>query len=105
MPRGDRTGPLGEGPRTGRQMGYCAGNEHPGYVYRNLNPGAGFGRQFRGGYAGGRGPGFGFRHGQRGFLRSVPWEVSEKTLIENEIRILKDQLSALEMRLSGFKDE
>ena len=25
MPFGDRTGPLGLGPRTGRVMGYCAG--------------------------------------------------------------------------------
>lgn len=31
MPGGDRTGPLGEGPRTGRGAGYCAGNDEPGY--------------------------------------------------------------------------
>lgn len=26
MPRGDGTGPMGTGPRTGRGTGYCAGN-------------------------------------------------------------------------------
>ncbi|MCF7946089.1 MAG: DUF5320 domain-containing protein, partial [Spirochaetia bacterium] len=25
MPRGDRTGPDGMGPRTGRALGYCSG--------------------------------------------------------------------------------
>ncbi len=33
MPRGDRTGSLGLGPRTGRGMGYCTGHPYPGYMY------------------------------------------------------------------------
>jgi len=45
MPRGDRTGPEGEGPLTGRQAGYCAGNDRPGYGA----PGPGYvGRRFVG---------------------------------------------------------
>ena len=32
MPRGDRTGPGGLGPMTGRGAGYCAGYDAPGYV-------------------------------------------------------------------------
>ena len=51
MPRGDGTGPLGQGPRTGRAAGYCAGYDVPGY----MNPA--FGRRF----VGGRGRGGGFR--------------------------------------------
>jgi hypothetical protein len=50
MPRGDRTGPAGQGPRTGRGMGYCSGYSTPGYM--NAGPGMGFGGG-RGG--GGRG--------------------------------------------------
>jgi hypothetical protein len=42
MPRGDRTGPAGMGPRTGRGMGYCSGYATPGYV--NPGPGLGLGR-------------------------------------------------------------
>jgi len=38
MPRGDRTGPAGMGPMTGRAAGYCAGYGVPGY----LNPAAGW---------------------------------------------------------------
>ncbi|MEA1984122.1 MAG: DUF5320 domain-containing protein [Euryarchaeota archaeon] len=33
MPGGDRTGPMGEGPMTGRGAGYCTGNELPGRTY------------------------------------------------------------------------
>jgi hypothetical protein len=46
MPRGDRTGPWGAGPMTGRAVGYCAGYSVPGYV----NPGRGYGRGFGRGF-------------------------------------------------------
>ena len=46
MPRGDRTGPMGVGPLTGRGAGYCGGAGVPGF------PSA----------AGGRGGGRGWRH-------------------------------------------
>ena len=32
MPRGDRTGPLGMGPLTGRRLGFCADSKVPGYL-------------------------------------------------------------------------
>ena len=32
MPGGDRTGPAGFGPMTGRAAGYCAGYTVPGYM-------------------------------------------------------------------------
>lgn len=41
MPGGDRTGPMGMGPMTGRGMGYCAGFAVPGYAGP---PGGGYGR-------------------------------------------------------------
>jgi len=31
MPLGDRTGPAGKVPKTGRGLGYCAGYSSPGY--------------------------------------------------------------------------
>ena len=55
MPGGDRTGPAGRGPKTGRQAGYCDGNEEPGYV--DPRPRRGLGLGFRRGF--GRGPGRG----------------------------------------------
>ncbi|RKZ32829.1 hypothetical protein DRQ33_05185 [bacterium] len=53
MPRGDGTGPMGEGPMTGRAMGFCAGYPIPGYM--NFP---------RGGYRA-YGGGFGYRRGNR----------------------------------------
>jgi hypothetical protein len=55
MPGGDRTGPVGLGPMTGRGAGFCAGYSMPGYA----NPVGG-----RGFF--GRGRGFGMRGGGRG---------------------------------------
>jgi len=55
MPRGDRTGPWGAGPMTGRAAGYCAGYSVPGY----MNPVGGYGRGFGRGWGRGWGRGFG----------------------------------------------
>jgi hypothetical protein len=63
VPRGDRTGPWGEGPMTGRAAGYCAGYSVPGYV--NSVGGYGRGR----GWVRGRGRCLGRGWG-RGFGRS-----------------------------------
>ena len=68
MPGGDRTGPLGWGPMTGRGAGYCAGYPVPGYL--NPIPGRGWFGVGRGGFpwGGGRGRffgrGFGFGRGR-----------------------------------------
>ncbi len=51
MPRGDRTGPEGMGPMTGRAAGYCAGYDVPGYAspVRGMGMGRGRGGGRRGG--------------------------------------------------------
>jgi hypothetical protein len=71
MPGFDRTGPEGQGPRTGRQMGRCAPREKKKENNNNVNangPDAGatesedfVGRGFR--WFGGRGPGRSSGHG------------------------------------------
>ncbi len=65
MPRGDRTGPQGFGPMTGRGMGYCAGFTGPAFM--SPGPGFGLGRGF--GFGRGFGRGLGFGRG-RGFRRA-----------------------------------
>lgn len=72
MPRGDRSGPWGYGPMTGRGMGLCAGYDVPGF----MNPygprgGRGYGR----GFGGGRGRGFGRGRGWR--FRAPFWPEEE----------------------------
>ncbi len=104
MPRGDRTGPNGSGPKTGRALGYCAGNEIvANQDGRDRSFGGGFGH--RRGFGDGQGFGGGFGH-RRGFGngqgRAAFTGVSEKTLVQNEINILKDQLVSLEERLKNL---
>ena len=55
MPFGDRTGPQGLGPMTGRGAGYCAGYPLPGRGLGRGGRGQGWGR----GFGRGRGRGFG----------------------------------------------
>ncbi|MBU4487403.1 MAG: DUF5320 domain-containing protein [Candidatus Delongbacteria bacterium] len=96
MPRGDRTGPDGAGQMTGRGLGYCAGYIEPGYTAVG-----GRGYSFGGrGFGRGNGRRFGFKVGYDNVHN-----VSENTLFENEIRVLKDQLSSLEKRLDESQKE
>lgn len=108
MPAGNRMGPAGMGPRTGRGMGYCAGYSTPGY----MNPGGG---NWGGGYWGaGRGAwgGRGYRNwfyatGQPGWARAgypagaypVPAPMSE----EEEAQALSDQEKWLEDQLKDVR--
>lgn len=103
MPGGDRTGPAGSGPMTGRRLGFCVGNDEPGAYY---NRGFGYGR----------GAGMGFRHGFRsGFGRRFMWHSipapdfesssgNEKKYLEREIEDLREHLSFLEDKLSKIKE-
>lgn len=110
MPGGNKTGPDGRGPMTGRRMGYCNDNEHPGSFYPNSNRSFGFGRGGGRGLGRGRGGGFQYRngiesrYGNRNVSDTSMENVSDKTLIENEIRILKEQLSGLEEKLIKLVD-
>ncbi len=76
MPRGNRTGPEGNGPQTGRAMGFCSGSNAPGFTRGYIGRGMGFGRGMGRGYnqvgpgrgiGGGRGGGMG-----RGYSRQGP---------------------------------
>ncbi|MBC7234537.1 MAG: DUF5320 domain-containing protein [Chloroflexi bacterium] len=119
MPFGDRTGPWGLGPMTGRAAGYCAGYPVPGYM--NPVPGRGwwFGR-------GGWGRGWRHRHwyyatGLPGWVRAgyVPaWGPApvgpypapmtpeqEAAFLEQQATWLREQLQALEERIAALKRE
>lgn len=109
MPRGDRTGPVGYGPITGRGAGFCRGFPVPGY----LNP---IGRGYWG-----RGRGRGFRHmfyatgmpfWARGMYPASPAMTYpaalydpkyEAEFLAQEAKILKEQLKEIEARLEELE--
>ncbi len=125
MPAGDRTGPVGYGPRTGRGAGFCSGFAAPGFANTGLanpvlaNPGFGGGRGFgraRGaGFRGGRGRGFG-----RGFGFGRPWAApypgygyepgpaapapeDELSALKQEAGFLKTELDNINQRISELQ--
>ncbi|MFX0028670.1 MAG: DUF5320 domain-containing protein [Candidatus Hermodarchaeota archaeon] len=119
MPSGDRTGPRGLGPMTGRALGYCADYDTPGYT---KGPGMGRGRgRGRSGYRG-RGYGFGrawgwdYRipvYGQ--YIGVVPPRVSpenqlfmlkqEKDYLENELNTIKSAIDDIAKKIINLEEE
>ena len=88
MPQGDRTGPMGQGPRTGRSSGLCSGYDTPGFTRgfgEGMHRGAGVGRGW------GRGRVFGRAFSQ--FAFGMPWMSSRNK--EDEIKLLKSQAEEL----------
>ena len=106
MPRGNRTGPEGEGPLTGRGAGYCAGYLTPGYA--NATPGrrAGGRRADRWGPgARGRGRGPGGRWARLGPVPSwnPPTREQEAEALKAHAEWLTGELDATNQRLEELK--
>ena len=112
MPGGDRTGPLGMGPMTGRAAGYCAGYQVPGY----MNPYGGRGMAMRRGGFYGRGGGFGRGRGFAGFgipvlpgtapavpIPSQQWPGTVPYDESMELEALRNQARELEATLDGIQ--
>ncbi len=103
MPRGDRTGPMGAGPMTGRGAGWCAGYERPGFAAST--PGRGLGL----GYRGGRGRrNMYYATGLPGWARAGA--VPPAPVVEQELADLKaqagwlaGQLNAIQKRIEDFE--
>lgn len=115
MPGGDRTGPFGEGPLTGRGAGLCRGYDSPGFTTA-----PGWGRMAGRGFGRGRGGGRGWRNrfyatGQPGWMRGWRWsrgdELPEQRFYDEddaaELRhraaLLKSELEAIERQLGSSK--
>ena len=103
MPAGDRTGPLGAGPMTGRGAGYCGGNAAPGFA--NWGPGRGLSRGFGGG-------GHGWRHmfyatGLPGWMRfgTAPAPEQELAALKAQAESLKNQLDAINQRMAAMEQK
>ena len=129
MPRGDRTGPAGMGPMTGRAAGYCAGYNVPGYA--NQGPGMGYGRgggrgmAWRRGWGGGgyaapgypppvpaygwaappQGTGYGWPVPQAAVPPPAYAAVNERAALEQQVAALQNQLDMLQERLQVLGEE
>jgi hypothetical protein len=117
MPRGNRTGPAGLGPLTGRGAGFCAGYEMPGYA--NHVMGRGFSGRGRGG-AFGRGrrnmywatgmpgwarSGYGpIDAGAYPFPEAVRSPRQEAKALKDQVKYMQDSMNALNERIKELEN-
>ncbi len=100
---GDRRGPIGNGEKTGKGLGYCSGYDSPGY--RNVRGGfreSGFGGPFncRRGLGIGRGFGSGMGFGGiRGLDSEYP---SEKDLFKKRKELLEKELEEIKLKIENL---
>ena len=105
MPREDRTGPMGRGPRTGRGYGNCAEYAEPGYN----DPGFASGRRLRLG-GGGRGWRHRFRsYGKPGWEGSFPTEPSmtreqEAEWLQTQVQELQETIKQYQARIDRLNE-
>ena len=96
MPRGDKTGPKGNGPKTGRQQGDCVENNKPGRTTGNFGFGRGWGQRAN------MNSGMGRRFRNR-FSASVSEDNQDQdsiSFLKEEILSLKDLIADLSQRIS-----
>jgi len=119
MPFGDRTGPMGLGPMTGRGAGFCGGFNGPGNMNFGRGLGGGMGRGFGGGMGRGRHRGWrdfnpefqgwmrGGRFAGRGnFYPSPEFDMSpdeEREILKSQARHLEKDLKDLQNRISEIE--
>ncbi len=118
MPRGDRTGPMGEGPRTGWGYGDCSGDQ-PGTMRAGPGMGYGAGMGWRRGWGRGRGRLGGAMMRRRRFMGRGygpgPWDVGwgapmaeptpevEVTDLKAHASWLQEQLDMVQARMEELK--
>lgn len=96
MPRGDKTGPNGLGPRTGRAAGYCSGNPVPGCMNSARGYRRGIARRY----------GRGWGRGSRRIGYAPEYQPTVQTLTrEQEIANLENYQKQLEVEKSNIDQE
>lgn len=101
MPSGDRTGPMGQGSRTGRMLGYCSGYDAPGFA---SNFGGRMGRSFGFGRGRGRGNGFGWRNmAPTDYIEPRQSSAKPEASREEQISMLKAQADSLSKTLKDIE--
>lgn len=118
MPRGNRMGPTGMGPMTGRAAGFCTGADVPGYAdpakrrgvgHLNCQP-LGGGRRWRRGFRDFGFPGWMRARGAGGsYGYPAPYQPPDPTVerqaLKNQAEALQSELDVINKRLAEIEPE
>ena len=109
MPVRNGTGPMGQGPMTGRGLGNCPGAANTAYGYRmglGMGRRSGFGMGRRAGYGIGLGRRAGFGMGFNRFYNEEPIaNMSQKEYLTTEMDILKERLEVISSQLENLTED
>lgn len=101
MPGFNKTGPMGNGPMTGRKMGICYENRSDNTEYLSTRPGWAWRR--------GLGRGAGNRRRGLGAGRRFPFgrfqQENNEVFLKDEINFLKNQLTEKEKELEQLRNK
>lgn len=119
MSHGDRTGPMGQGSKTGRAMGYCSGSSSPGYM---TGIPAGAAQDAGRGVGRGMGRGAGRRTGRDSWCRRISgfgrgggfdargehpryyYPAPAQTMAESNVDLLENRISSLKWELETLME-
>ena len=107
MPGGDRTGPLGLGPMTGRAAGYCAGYSMLGYANPTYGRGRGFGRGWGRGHGWNRGAysyearDYGAPYGNQ--YNPQMTSQQETDMLKERAKVMQEEIKSINERISELE--
>ena len=114
MPGGDRTGPAGFGPMTGRGAGFCAGYPVAGYANAAV-PGRGLGFGFGRGRGRGFGRGMGRSWAANAYMYGYPYQggyapaditpKQEADMLKNQAEAMKQEIEAINQRITELESK
>ena len=104
MPGGNRTGPVGTGPMTGRRAGFCAGFAIPGFANNNMGRGSGLGRGGGRSWYTGRSAEAAFANSWGIVQPGNPNDVEEIEFLQNRSKQLKQELKQIQKRLEVLEN-
>ena len=104
MPQGNRRGPEGAGPMTGRAMGYCTGQTVPGYANRATGTGVGRGMGWRNAHGYGRGLRRRYFHPDESFEDLAPTKEEELHDLKTQAKRLERTLEEVNKRIKNLEE-
>ncbi len=86
---------MGQGPMTGRGLGFCSGSSAPGYAKTSFGRGRGFRNWYRA---------TGLTGWQRARTNYYPGPQQEKEMLTGGKEAIQNQIKALEEQIKGLKE-